>query len=130
MAVCVRNKSNSHDVENLGENYSVQINYPSAIPQLSIVRRLYILLIAFFATFQLFAQVPRGAEKAYERALDAYNSKELQTALVELYKAINKFEEYADAHEAWINVILKNVTEKDSDVLIRLLDSISEIQRS
>lgn len=85
-------------MENLGENYSVQINYPSAIPQLSIVRRLYILLIAFFATFQLFAQVPRGAEKAYERALDAYNSKELQTALVELYKAINKFEEYADAH--------------------------------
>ena len=45
-------------------------------------------------------------------------------------KGIRQFEEYADAHEAWINVILKNVTEKDSDVLIRLLDSISEIQRS
>ena len=45
-------------------------------------------------------------------------------------KGKKQFEEYAIAHESWINAMLKNISEKDSDVLIRLLDSISEIQRS
>jgi DNA-binding MarR family transcriptional regulator len=45
-------------------------------------------------------------------------------------KGIRQFEEYAGAHEAWINVMLKNISEQNSHVLIDLLDSISEINRS
>ena len=45
-------------------------------------------------------------------------------------KGIRQFEEYAGAHEAWINIMLKNVSEQDSHILIDLLDSISEINRS
>ena len=45
-------------------------------------------------------------------------------------KGLSQFEEYAGAHAAWINVMLKNVSEQDSHVLIDLLDSISEINRS
>lgn len=43
-------------------------------------------------------------------------------------KGKRQFEEYAIAHEAWINVMLKNLSEKDSHVLIDLLDSISGIK--
>ena len=45
-------------------------------------------------------------------------------------KGKKQFEEYAIAHESWINVMLKNVSEQDSHLLIDLLDSISEINRS
>ncbi|MDG2000541.1 MAG: MarR family winged helix-turn-helix transcriptional regulator [Alphaproteobacteria bacterium] len=45
-------------------------------------------------------------------------------------KGIRQFEEYAGAHEAWINVMLKNISEQNSHILIDLLDSISEINRS
>ena len=45
-------------------------------------------------------------------------------------KGIRQFEEYAGAHEAWINIMLKDVSEQDSHILIDLLDSISEINRS
>ena len=45
-------------------------------------------------------------------------------------KGIRQFEEYASAHEAWINVMLKNISEQNSHILIDLLDSISEINRS
>lgn len=85
-------------MENLGEICQLQIKYQSAIPQLSTVRRFYTFLIVLFSTVQTFAQVPRGAEKAYERALEAYNSKDLDVALEELTKAIDKHDLYADAH--------------------------------
>tara|TARA_Y100001968_G_C19227496_1_gene652784 strand:+ start:204 stop:668 length:465 start_codon:yes stop_codon:yes gene_type:complete len=45
-------------------------------------------------------------------------------------KGKKQFEEYAIAHESWINVMLKNISEQDSQVLIDLLDSISQINRS
>ena len=45
-------------------------------------------------------------------------------------KGIRQFEEYAGAHEAWINIMLKDVSEQDSHILIDLLDSISKINRS
>ena len=45
-------------------------------------------------------------------------------------KGIRQFEEYAGAHEAWIIVMLKNISEQNSHILIDLLDSISEINRS
>ena len=45
-------------------------------------------------------------------------------------KGKKQFEEYAIAHESWINVMLKNISEQDSQVLINLLDSISQINRS
>lgn len=45
-------------------------------------------------------------------------------------KGIRQFEEYAGEHEAWINVMLKNISEQNSHILIDLLDSISEINRS
>ena len=37
-------------------------------------------------------------------------------------KGIRQFEEYAGAHEAWINIMLKNVSEQDSHILMDLLD--------
>ena len=45
-------------------------------------------------------------------------------------KGKKQFEEYAIAHESWINVMLQNISEQDSQVLIDLLDSISQINRS
>ena len=45
-------------------------------------------------------------------------------------KGKKQFEEYAIAHESWINAMLKNISEHDSQVLIDLLDSISQINRS
>ena len=45
-------------------------------------------------------------------------------------KGKKQFEEYAIAHESWINAMLKNISEQDSQVLIDLLDSISQINRS
>lgn len=76
----------------------MQIKYLSRIPQLSNVRRFYIFFIGALVASQMMAQVPRGAEKAYEKALEAYNSKDLDGALEELNKAIDKYEAYADAH--------------------------------
>ena len=43
-------------------------------------------------------------------------------------KGKKQFEEYAIAHESWINTMLKNISEQDSHVLIDLLDSISDIK--
>lgn len=94
----VGNEAYSHDVENLGEICEMQINYPSRIPQLSRVRKLYTFLVAVLMAAAAMAQVPRGAEKAYERALEAYQAKDLNTSLEELNKAISKYETYADAH--------------------------------
>ena len=45
-------------------------------------------------------------------------------------KGKKQFEEYAIAHESWVNAMLKNISEQDSQVLINLLDSISQINRS
>jgi len=45
-------------------------------------------------------------------------------------KGKKQFEEYAIAHESWINVMLQNISEQDSQVLIDLLDTISQINRS
>ena len=45
-------------------------------------------------------------------------------------KGKKQFEEYGIAHESWVNAMLKNISEQDSQVLINLLDSISQINRS
>ena len=41
-----------------------------------------------------------------------------------------QFEEYASAHESWVNIILEELSEKESQDLINLLDIISYDRRS
>ena len=37
----------------------------------------------------------------------------------------NQFEEYANAHESWVNIILEKLSEQEAQELINLLDTIS-----
>jgi DNA-binding MarR family transcriptional regulator len=49
-----------------------------------------------------------------------------RTNLVSLTnKGKNQFEEYANAHESWINIILEKLSEQEAQDLINLLDIIS-----
>lgn len=49
-----------------------------------------------------------------------------RTNLVSLTnKGKNQFEEYANAHESWINIILDKLSEQEAQDLINLLDIIS-----
>jgi DNA-binding MarR family transcriptional regulator len=41
-----------------------------------------------------------------------------------------QFEEYASAHESWVNIILEELSEQESQELINLLDIISYDRRS
>ena len=40
-------------------------------------------------------------------------------------KGKTQFEEYANAHESWVNIILEKLSEQEAQELINLLDTIS-----
>ena len=59
------------------------------------VKKILTLVLSLFFCLSSFAQVSKGAMKAYERAIDAYVVKDYATAYAELNKAETKSPNFA-----------------------------------
>ncbi|MAO45657.1 MAG: hypothetical protein CL823_00755 [Crocinitomicaceae bacterium] len=64
----------------------------------SIVKKLLVVLFACWGFISVQSQVSKGAEKAFYRAVEAYNQKDFKLAYQELNKAENKSPNYADVY--------------------------------
>ena len=62
------------------------------------MKKLIIVLFACWGFISVQAQVSKGAEKAFYRAVEAYNQKDFKLAYQELIKAENKSPNFADVY--------------------------------